>query len=162
MTDAPKLKPCPFCGSDELSYGWSAPGYDGSPSTGNVECHNCNALIYTQHGERDAIAAWNTRAPTVDDHEPASTAVDDSAAVNTVVNDDLVEAVARALCVAANCDPDETFWGSPMWVDWQDEAQAALTTATPLIRARIADWLVEQPPHLSLQEYADMIREGEV
>lgn len=57
-----ELKPCPFCGSDELSHGWSAPGYDGSMSTGNVECHNCNALIYTAGGEAEAIAAWNKRA----------------------------------------------------------------------------------------------------
>lgn len=56
-----ELKPCPFCGSDELSHGWSAPGYDGSMSTGNVECHNCNALIYTAGGEAEAIAAWNRR-----------------------------------------------------------------------------------------------------
>lgn len=57
-----ELKPCPFCGSDELSHGWSAPGFDGSNCTGNVECHNCNALIYTHGGEAEAITAWNTRA----------------------------------------------------------------------------------------------------
>lgn len=57
-----ELLPCPFCGSDELSHGWSSPGYDGSPSTGNVECHNCNALIYSAGGESSAITAWNTRS----------------------------------------------------------------------------------------------------
>lgn len=62
MSDLVELKPCPFCGSDELSHGWSAPGYDGSMSTGNVECHSCNALVYANGGESDAIAAWNARA----------------------------------------------------------------------------------------------------
>lgn len=55
-----ELKPCPFCGSDELSHGWQAPGVDGSMNTGTVECHNCNAFIYAE-GEDEAIAAWNSR-----------------------------------------------------------------------------------------------------
>lgn len=57
---AEELKACPFCGSDELSHGWSAPGIDGSMSTGTVECHSCNALIYADT-EAEAITAWNTR-----------------------------------------------------------------------------------------------------
>lgn len=56
-----ELLPCPFCGSDELSHGWSAPGVDGSATTGEVQCHNCNAVIWTDT-ESDAITAWNTRA----------------------------------------------------------------------------------------------------
>ena len=56
-----ELKPCPFCGSDELSHGWSSPGYDGTMHTGHIECHNCGALIVAGT-EAEAIAAWNTRA----------------------------------------------------------------------------------------------------
>ena len=59
--EAAEPKPCPFCGSEEISHGWSAPGFDGSMQTSLVECHNCNAMIYTPGGEDAAIAAWNTR-----------------------------------------------------------------------------------------------------
>jgi hypothetical protein len=55
------LKPCPFCGGDELSHGWSSPGIDGSSSTGSVECHACNALVYAET-EVQAIAVWNGHA----------------------------------------------------------------------------------------------------
>jgi Lar family restriction alleviation protein len=53
-----ELKPCPFCGSDEISHGhvdYGAQGY------GNVECHTCDALV-TADTEAEAIAVWNTRA----------------------------------------------------------------------------------------------------
>lgn len=56
-----ELKPCPFCGSDELSHGWDQPGWDGSEMTGNVECHNCRCFTLADT-EDEAIAAWNTRA----------------------------------------------------------------------------------------------------
>ena len=60
MTDTVTLKPCPFCGGDELSHGWDSPGWDGSEMTGNVECHGCRSFILADD-EREAIAAWNTR-----------------------------------------------------------------------------------------------------
>lgn len=56
-----ELKPCPKCGSDELSYGWSSPGFDGSMRTGNVECHNCDHLVIAP-SEADAVKRWNRRA----------------------------------------------------------------------------------------------------
>lgn len=71
-TNAPEMVtplPCPFCGGDELSHGWESPGVNGSPSTGTVQCHNCNALVFAEPSEADAITAWNTRAPV---HQSAS------------------------------------------------------------------------------------------
>lgn len=59
------LLPCPFCGGDELSHGWSSPGYDGSMHSGSAECHSCGALIIAET-EAEAITAWNTRATTAD------------------------------------------------------------------------------------------------
>lgn len=56
-----ELLPCPFCGGDELSHGWSAPGVDGSATTGEVQCHTCDALLWKET-EAEAITAWNTRA----------------------------------------------------------------------------------------------------
>jgi len=65
--DTPReLLPCPFCGGDEISHGWSSPGYDGSMHTGNVECHACNAFILADT-EAEAIAAWNTRTAAEDE-----------------------------------------------------------------------------------------------
>lgn len=55
------LLPCPICGGDEISHGWSAPGVDGSASTGEVQCHSCDLLLWKET-EAEAIAAWNTRA----------------------------------------------------------------------------------------------------
>jgi Lar family restriction alleviation protein len=51
-----ELKPCPFCGSDELSHGHTFP-----PHQGEVQCHNCDALIFAGN-EAAAIAKWNRRA----------------------------------------------------------------------------------------------------
>jgi len=62
MREAAVLLPCPFCGGDELSHGWSSPGMDGSAHSGSVECHACDVLIVGAN-ESEAIAAWNRRAP---------------------------------------------------------------------------------------------------
>lgn len=51
-----ELKPCPFCGGDELSHGYIQAGV----IMGNVECHSCNACIWAD-SESEAITAWNTR-----------------------------------------------------------------------------------------------------
>ena len=54
-------KPCPKCGDDSTSWGWDAPGLDGSMHTGNVECHECGYIVI-RPTSAEAIAAWNTRA----------------------------------------------------------------------------------------------------
>ena len=50
-----KAKNCPRCGSDEISYGYSAP-----PMQGHVQCHadECEAFT-TADTETDAIRLWN-------------------------------------------------------------------------------------------------------
>jgi ribosomal protein L37AE/L43A len=48
-------KDCPFCGSDEVSYGYSYP-----PMVGVVECHACDAVL-TGPTEAEAVAAWNAQ-----------------------------------------------------------------------------------------------------
>ena len=62
MTDTDTLLPCPFCGTDELSHGWAAPGFRDGVSDGHVECMGCGALVIAAT-EQDAIAAWNRRTP---------------------------------------------------------------------------------------------------
>lgn len=49
-------KNCPRCGGDELSWGYSAPPFQGS-----VECHadGCEAYAVADN-ERDAIDLWNS------------------------------------------------------------------------------------------------------
>lgn len=61
-----RLKPCPFCGHDEIKYfGMNVPGDDFNHT---LECQSC-AVKLTRVGNNvdDAIAdlfsAWNTRAP---------------------------------------------------------------------------------------------------
>lgn len=61
---AEEIKGCPFCGGNEISHGWSAPGLDGSATTGEVQCHTCDALLWKET-EAEAIAAWNTHTPAV-------------------------------------------------------------------------------------------------
>jgi Lar family restriction alleviation protein len=56
-SDQVALLPCPFCGSDETSYGFINAGM----IMGCCECHACNACIWA-NTEAEAIAAWNTRA----------------------------------------------------------------------------------------------------
>lgn len=57
-----EMKPCPFCGSDELSHGSARPGFN-EESSGIVQCHddNCGACMLG-YDEDEAIVKWNTRA----------------------------------------------------------------------------------------------------
>lgn len=50
-----ELKPCPFCGSEDVSCGRFEDIY-------YVECWDCSASVETYNGIEDAIAGWNSRA----------------------------------------------------------------------------------------------------
>ena len=144
MTDTPKLGPWE-CFRDASYYDmWCV------RRVHDREFGRCFHLV--QGDEAAALRdLLNTRVPTVDTHKPTPTAVADSAAADSVVNGGLVEAVAKELAREYLLVSDG---------HCRSVAKQILATAAPLIRAQIADWLVEQPPHLSLQEYADMICEG--
>ena len=51
-----ELKPCPFCGGDDLSL-----DNLGDDNSWNIECNNCDMGQHAVHTELGAIAAWNTR-----------------------------------------------------------------------------------------------------
>ena len=56
-----ELKPCPFCGSVEISSGSAWPGFN-EECSGIVQCHGKRCWAYMLGtGEAEAIAAWNTR-----------------------------------------------------------------------------------------------------
>ena len=50
-----ELKPCPFCGSDDVICGRFEDVY-------YVECLYCGAKVESYNGPEDAVAGWNTRA----------------------------------------------------------------------------------------------------
>jgi len=152
-----------------------------------VALRNAAPTILAMADENAALKAEvaRLRVAPVDAHEPAPTAVADSAAADSVVNGGAREIAQAAIAIAiakamgdnfSNAFKNKERWiakrgmsggrfrdiNEPMQCDYLAAAQAALDTAAPLIRAQIADWLVEQPPHLSLQEYADAIERGEV
>jgi len=52
----PKLKPCPFCGGKDITY-----GYVSGTIFKAVWCYGCHARTGPFQTERDAIAAWNRR-----------------------------------------------------------------------------------------------------
>ena len=172
MTDTPELKPCPFCGGDAFaSDGFWFEGDWEWPSVSCLDrkCGCKKQAVRHPWTLADAIAAWNTRASPVDANKPTPTAVDDSAAANTVVNGGLVEAVARAICSAGDDDPDAfCAWPSTdaKWTACIHEARTAIATAAPLIRAQrdaeIAAWLREHAPQWGHEALADAIERGEV
>lgn len=54
-----ELKPCPFCGGDEISHGYNDP--PPAPDLyGIVQCHTCDAFMLGAD-EREAIRAWSAR-----------------------------------------------------------------------------------------------------
>ena len=65
-----ELKPCPFCGSDDIDFGinyGTLKGFDYVDLKGfnYVECQNCGAEIHAIHQNGKCIAAidaWNRRA----------------------------------------------------------------------------------------------------
>jgi len=57
-----ELKPCPFCGSDDIDFGIN---YGTLKEFDYVECQNCGAEIHAIHQNGKCIAAidaWNRRA----------------------------------------------------------------------------------------------------
>ena len=69
MSDAPELKPCPFCGGNNLSAkaDWMCCPVE---YLGQVHCDDCDMVgplsefkyDTEEEAKKDAIAAWNTRA----------------------------------------------------------------------------------------------------
>ena len=55
-----ELKPCPFCGSDDVSCDILEDVY-------YVECWDCSAKVESYNGMEDAIAGWNSRATNLDE-----------------------------------------------------------------------------------------------
>lgn len=51
-----ELKPCPFCGSDDVVFG------AGLEDEYYVECWDCSAKVESCNGMEDAVAGWNARA----------------------------------------------------------------------------------------------------
>ena len=65
--ELPKIKPCPFCGGEDVSVDagyWDAHGarYEIGCENPQCEVHPCSDLFPT---EAEAIEAWNNRAETV-------------------------------------------------------------------------------------------------
>lgn len=64
---AGELKPCPFCGSGNVSDSYYIKGGGNMPTGYYVECENCCAGgpaiddSVLGSGKADAITAWNTR-----------------------------------------------------------------------------------------------------
>ena len=60
---ADELKPCPFCGSEEVSRSNSVK-LDGSPGYKFVECHKCAACgPVCEPDLEDHVGLWQTRHP---------------------------------------------------------------------------------------------------
>lgn len=55
-----ELKPCPFCGSDDVFRGMLEEVH-------YVECCDCCAKVESYNGLEDAVAGWNARAIDRDD-----------------------------------------------------------------------------------------------
>ena len=63
MSDAPELKPCPFCGSsDVLHDGAGNPLNEDQKVFEWVACQNCGACSATENTWIDARTAWNRRS----------------------------------------------------------------------------------------------------
>lgn len=58
-----ELKPCPFCGSDEIDFQWGTTDREGTPL--NAYCFNCGVsgpwIYTTSDTEFKAVEAWNKR-----------------------------------------------------------------------------------------------------
>ena len=53
-----KLKPCPFCGCDDIGIWENDEGYIGY----QVYCESCGSMADSYDTPKEAIKAWNRRA----------------------------------------------------------------------------------------------------
>lgn len=159
------LKPCPFCGSTNLTPYTEHFGTFIRRWSGAIDCESCGVTMHSSSGyhtseedaEADAIAAWNTRAP-----QPSP--VPDQSA-------DLVEAVARALKSvhddqmqqeAALSEGSLDFEPGP-WEEWVPEARAAIAAMDNATEKQIVTWLRSRAePHKCRadNDLADAIERG--
>lgn len=54
-----ELKPCPFCGSDQVSVSIGETGVGGDFYY--VECEKCAGMCGSSSKQEDAVKAWNKR-----------------------------------------------------------------------------------------------------
>lgn len=65
MSDAPELKPCPFCGGEAWLNDYEAK-HGGMPARSRCpQCKSCGCSLWYHPTESKAIAAWNRRADLV-------------------------------------------------------------------------------------------------
>ena len=57
-----ELKPCPFCGSDEVGCWMSSRQFPNGKNPHHVQCDNCFASSDYYCTMEEAIEAWNRRA----------------------------------------------------------------------------------------------------
>lgn len=88
-----ELKPCPFCGSDDIN--------DQDPCYTQIMCNHCGASIYDQETRADALRVWNMRV------QEFKIGANDKATAMTLANDAQYVSyeqtcleIARALSVA--------------------------------------------------------------
>ena len=64
MRDIPELKPCPFCGGNDIDIDETDFGRADDPYCYIVSCKGCHANVYVDSDStmEDAVAAWNRRA----------------------------------------------------------------------------------------------------
>lgn len=60
MDNVPMLKPCPFCGGQDVSIAWTR--CTDEIQWHNGRCNDCKFDAAAKDTEAEAIAAWNTRA----------------------------------------------------------------------------------------------------
>ena len=56
-----ELKPCPFCGSDNIRQVCTS-DFDGSYMVFSMRCDSCGTMIGWQKTRKQAIDAWNKRS----------------------------------------------------------------------------------------------------
>lgn len=108
----PELKPCPFCGSNEINKtDLAIRDDDGEVCHYLCICPDCTVMQIPCDTKTEAIAAWNTRAPS---------AITKEEAVPRATADKLAEAILYAMEVglSAFCEEDSI----KAW----DKAQQAL------------------------------------